>query len=82
MTKVEVLTAPGCAHCMKAKKYLEELQENYDFELEIKDLTENPQLAQEYDIMTSPGIVIDGEVAFQGGVKKESLKRKLEKVLK
>lgn len=65
--KVKLLTTSlGCATCEKAKALLTELQEELGFAVEEVDIMEQPEEAQEHDLLTSPGIVIDGELRFRG----------------
>jgi glutaredoxin len=78
MIKVELLTMPGCAHCAVAKQIIEKIKKDFkDLEVEIIDVTEHPEVAQRYMLMSSPGIAINGKLEFTGGVKEESLRKKL-----
>ena len=77
--KVLILDTPGCVSC----KYAEELiarikkEENLHFDIEVKDITKHPEVLQKYQIMSSPGIVIDGKLEFTGKPKEDELRKKL-----
>ena len=47
-------------------KLIKEMQKEYklDITLEEVDITQKPELLQKYPIMSSPGIVIDGQLEF------------------
>ncbi|HLC84822.1 MAG TPA: thioredoxin family protein [Candidatus Nanoarchaeia archaeon] len=71
--KVTILTVPGCTGCAKVKKILDELKINY----ELIDITKKPEILTRYPIMSAPGIVINGRLAFTGVPNKEALMKKL-----
>ncbi|MBI2207928.1 thioredoxin family protein [Candidatus Woesearchaeota archaeon] len=73
MTKVQILTTPGCTGCKRVEKMLDEMKVKY----EIVDITKNFGLLKKYQVMTAPGIVIDGKLEFSGVPSKEELKKKL-----
>lgn len=80
MIKVQFVSSDTCAHCVQALEALERIKkEKADLEIEKVDLTrpEGQKLAQQYGIMASPGIIIDGELAFQGGASEEQLRKKI-----
>ncbi|MBI5286084.1 MAG: thioredoxin family protein [Deltaproteobacteria bacterium] len=82
MIDIELLTMPGCAHCAGAKTILEKLQKEIpDLKVTIIDVTEHPETAQRYMLMSAPGIVINGKLEFSGGVKEEALRNKIKKLL-
>ena len=76
--KIDLLTIPGCAHCANAKALLAKIKPDYP-ELEIveHDITEEPELAEKYALMSAPGVVIDGELAFTGGIDEDKLRARL-----
>ncbi len=73
MVKVEILTSPGCSSCIKVEKMLNEMGVKY----KIVDITKNPEILQKYPVMSAPGIIINGKIAFSGVPKKEDLKKEL-----
>jgi len=73
--KVQILTTPGCSSCAKVEKMLDEMKVKY----EVIDITNNPKILQKYQVMSAPGIVINGKLEFTGVPKKEELEKKLKK---
>jgi glutaredoxin len=75
--KVQILTTPGCSSCVRVEKMLDEIKVKY----EIIDITKNPDILQKYQVMSAPGIVINGKLEFTGVPSKNELERKI-KLLK
>ena len=76
--KIDLLTMPGCGHCANAKQILEKVKPDFpELEVVIHDITENPEIAQQYMLMTAPGVVIDGELVFSGGLDEKKLRERL-----
>ncbi len=73
MVKIKILTTPGCSSCKKVEQMLDELGVKY----EIVDITKNPKILEKYQVMSAPGIVINGKLEFQGVPSKEELKKKI-----
>ena len=80
MNKIQFLTMIGCHNCAAAKKIFDEIMPNFP-KVEIKEIDiakpEGQKLVQKFGIMSSPGIVINGELFSTGGVDKEKLVAKL-----
>ncbi|HDZ54105.1 MAG TPA: thioredoxin family protein [Candidatus Nealsonbacteria bacterium] len=80
MPKLQFLTMSGCHNCAKVKKTIEEIKLDFpSLEIEEVDITtpKGQEMVQKYSIMSSPGIIIDGELFSTGGVNKENLIKKL-----
>jgi len=82
MITVELLSAPGCANCRAAKASVAKLIEQAkaeiaDLHLEEVDITERPEVAVKYRVMSVPAIAINGRVEFMGVPKEEELHRRL-----
>lgn len=73
MVKVEILTTPGCVSCVKVEKMLDELKVKY----KIFNITKNPKLLEKYKVYTSPGVIINGKLAFSGVPSMKDLKKAL-----
>ena len=73
MAKVQILTTPSCSSCAKVEKMLDEMKVKY----RVIDITKNPKILEKYQVMTAPGIVINGKLEFSGVPNKEELKKKL-----
>jgi len=77
--KVQILKTPGCSSCARATAMIKKIkkEEKLDFVIEELDITQHPDVLQKYQIMTSPGIVIDGKLEFTGIPSEKKLKSKL-----
>lgn len=81
--KLQFLTMPGCHTCAEVKKTIEEIKPDFpDLKIEEVDMTipEGQEMVQKHSIMSSPGIIIDGELFSTGGVSKEKLIEKLKSI--
>ncbi|MBQ6220564.1 MAG: MJ0307 family thioredoxin [Methanosphaera sp.] len=81
--KLEVFTSQSCPYCpmavAAAEKAVEELGDDVDYE--HLNVDENLDKVREYQIMSVPTIVVDGEVAFIGAPEPEEIVRKIKKTL-
>lgn len=77
--KVQILKSVGCASCAQATTLIKKIkeEEKLKFEIEEIDIIEHPEMLQKYHIMTSPGIVIDGKLAFEGMPSEKKLRERL-----
>jgi len=81
MIKVQLVKNHGCSHCGQVLDALNSIKPDYpDMEIEeIMMTAENGmKLVQEHAIMTSPGVIINGELAFTGGASESQLRKKLD----
>lgn len=78
--KIEILTSPGCAKCRLAEKRIRDViggLAEKSIQVSSVDITENPEIARKHMLFSTPGIVINGELAFAGMPKVEELRRKI-----
>lgn len=71
---------PGCHNCAATKKIFDEIMPNFaNVQVEEIDMTtpEGQELVQKYDIMSSPGIVINDKLFLTGEIDREKLIEKL-----
>lgn len=73
MVKVQILTTPGCSSCKRVEIMLDKMGVKY----KIIDITKNPKILQKYQVMSAPGIVINGKLEFTGVPGEKELKNKL-----
>ena len=82
--KIQEISTPGCSHCAVAKKILEEDIKSQFPEVEVEYLDlfsdEGQKLVQEHGIMSSPGIIVNGEVFSVGGLNKGKLIEKIKQL--
>lgn len=78
--QVQFLTMPGCHNCAEAKVILDQLKPEIPG-MEVEEISmsddKGQELVQKFTIMSSPGIIIDGELFSTGGVDKKKLEEKL-----
>lgn len=58
---------PGCARCSKTKKLIAEVASEVGADVSIEPVTDLLEIAG-YDVMSTPGVVIDGRVVSSGRV--------------
>lgn len=83
MINIQFVTAPGCHECAKVKKIFEELQPQYPkMQIVEIDITspQGMELVQKYGIMSSPGIIVNGELFSTGGINKPEFIKKLDEL--
>ena len=82
--KIQEISTPGCSHCAAAKKILEEDIKSQFPEVEVEYLDlfsdEGQKLVQEHGIMSSPGIIVNGEVFSVGWLNKGKLIEKIKQL--
>ena len=79
--KIQEVTSSSCSHCAAAKEILEnEIKPQFsDIDIEYIDMmTEQGQkMVSQYGIMSSPGIIVNGELFSMGGLDKNKLIEKI-----
>lgn len=81
---IELLTAgPGCSKCQRGKEKINKIIEKYGNKIKVEeiDITQHPEKVQEYNIFSTPGIVVNGELIGEGTVDEEKLRKKIEACL-
>ena len=80
MKTIQFLTMDGCHSCAEAKAIFDEVLTDFP-EIKIEEINivseEGQALASKYSVMSSPGIIIEGELFSAGGVNKDKLLAKL-----
>lgn len=86
MIKIQEVSAEGCSHCEEARKTLQkEIKSQFpEVEIEFIDMLseQGQKMVQEYGIMASPGIIVNGELFSTGGLDKNKLVEKLRSLQK
>jgi glutaredoxin len=66
---IELFSSAGCQDCDAVKKLLDNIISQYiGIDLEIVDIGEDSDRAEEYGIISVPSIVINGELKYAGEV--------------
>lgn len=78
---LQLVTAPGCTKCEEIKAtitgVLEQLTKEYPIVFAELNLPDHPEFTDEYEIWTTPTVIINGELAFSGRVNEQALRDKL-----
>lgn len=75
---VAYLYNPACGHCRHGLETVEAaLADEPEVELEVVDLGEDPEAAEEYDLQCCPGVVVDGSLAYLGVPSEPELRRRV-----
>lgn len=78
MINVQFITVPGCAQCAKAKTVIEKVKADFpDMRVTYLDATEHPDILQKYRIMSAPGIVVNGNLEYTGGLEEKAFRELL-----
>ena len=78
MARVQPLSTPGCAGCVHTKHMIADVRAKFpELDWEEIDLTEQPELAARYGIMSVPAIVIDGTLEFTTVPQPDALRTKI-----
>jgi len=81
MVLLQSISVPGCVECRKFDEWWLKNSASFpNVKYEKIVIGEDPrwqELVLQYQIMTSPGIVINGELFSTGGVNTEKLSKKL-----
>lgn len=79
---IQELSNSDCSHCAAAKEVLgKEIKPAYpDVKIEHIEMmtSEGQELVQKHGIMSSPGILVNGELFSMGGLDKKKLVEKIE----
>lgn len=85
MIKVTLIRPLGCAHCALVKTTLEKVKADYpDLVVEEIDMTspEGRGLVEKYNILSSPGILINNEFFAFGGATESQFRDKFNELNK
>jgi len=66
MKKIQIL-GTGCAKCQKLSDHTKQAADNLGIEYEMEKVTDINQIMG-FGVMTTPGLVIDGQVVVAGKV--------------
>ncbi|MFW5927040.1 MAG: thioredoxin family protein [Wenzhouxiangella sp.] len=66
MKKIEVL-GTGCKKCVNTADQIQALADELGVEVEVEKVTD-PAAIMSYQVMSTPGVVIDGKLVHSGSV--------------
>lgn len=64
--EIKVL-GPGCKKCVATKEAIKEVISELGLEATVEEVTEMSEIMK-YNVLTTPGVVIDGKVVSKGKV--------------
>lgn len=80
MINVQLVKTPNCSHCAQVNEVLKKLAPDFP-EMKVTEIPmtteKGMEMVQKYGIMASPGVVINGKLAFTGGASEDQLRKKL-----
>ena len=68
---IKVLVTPHCGGCRIVRKYLDELNVQY----ELINIAEHPEVLIKYPTMSAPTLVVNEKVAFIGTPSRKELEK-------
>ncbi|MHB9100163.1 MAG: thioredoxin family protein [Sulfuricella sp.] len=75
------ITVPNCAQCAKAKHVIEKVQPDFpELKVEYLDVTVHPEILQQYRVLSAPGIVINGQLEYTGGLDEAAFRERLKQI--
>jgi len=80
---VESLSSPGCHNCKVFEEFWHSVESGYP-NVKYRNISvmtpEGMKMASKYGIFASPGIVINGELFFTGGVNRDKFIQKIKEL--
>ena len=80
MIDVQLVKTQNCSNCAQVYDLLKKLAPEFpDIKVEeiLMTTKKGMELVQKHSIMASPGVIINGKLAFNGGVSEGQLRKKL-----
>lgn len=72
------ITVPNCVQCAKAKHVIEQVQPDFpELKVEYLDVTQHPEILQQYRVLSAPGIVLNGKLEYTGGLDEAAFRERL-----
>ena len=83
-----MVTSASCTGCLPTKNMVQrvvaEMQLSFpqaQLRFSSVDITDDPRVAVKYQILSTPAIVINGEVAMTGHVKEKKFRKALKRII-
>lgn len=76
--QVELLTTPDCQDCARVRGMLEPYLEGTGIEYTEHDVTHRTDLVERYQTISTPVLIVNGEVVAEGVPDEEELRDRLQ----
>lgn len=80
---LEELSAPGCSHCRQFEEFWHSIENQFPH-VRYKNISivtpEGAEIAQKYQIFSSPGIIMNGVLFSTGGFNRDKVFAKLKEL--
>jgi glutaredoxin len=74
---IELVTSPGCTKCAAVRSTIHHVLQDISAEYTEIDLTEHPEYARDYHLLSAPAVIINGQLEFHGRVSATALRHRL-----
>jgi len=84
MIKIEILTTKfGCAKCERAMSMINDVVKKYKGKVKVieTDIAKHPDKLMQFNVMTTPAIIFNGKLVFEGAPSKEAFEKKIKELL-
>lgn len=82
MIEMLFITVPNCVQCAKAKHVIEKVQPDFpELKVEYIDVTVHPEILQQYRVLSAPGIVLNGQLEYTGGLDEDAFRERLKQLV-
>lgn len=81
MIEMLFITVPNCVQCAKARHVIEKVQPDFpELKVEHIDVTVHPEILQQYRVLSAPGIVLNGQLEYTGGLDEDAFRERLKQL--
>ena len=84
MIEIEILTSNlGCSKCDLAMEIIKKVTSKYEGKIKVikTDIIKHPEKLTKYSVLTTPSVVINGKLAFEGTPNEKELDEKIKRAL-
>ncbi|MFQ5851891.1 MAG: thioredoxin family protein [Candidatus Binatia bacterium] len=76
---IEIITATGCSKCLKANETIKKVISEFSNQIDCREVnvTEQPEKLTQYGALSTPCVVIDSRLVFEGPPKEAELRGKI-----
>ena len=81
--RIEILTTAGCSKCIKAKETIKKVLDEFGDRVEYQEINvaEQPERLIQFGVISTPSVIINDELTFEGPPKESDLRAKIKTLL-